>query len=309
MIKDQKMNKSELLIKSYTEQIQKEFPEVQITETRLISHGWDHYILVVDNKYVFRFPKDKEQTDRFKRELRLLEYLKPKVSVSLPDYVFIAADQKFGGYPFLDGEEMYPESLALLNEKQKKDIAQQLGEFLTHLHNIPPQDIERLGYVEEEGGYYWSKADAEKRFESIKKLVFPKLSTEEQQFIAKNFKEYLSYSFNYEKVLVHSDFTASHILLNGKQGTLTGIIDFGDSEIAEPALDFAGLWHYYDEGFVKEVFSHYKRPTDPEMLERAKYPARLDGATILLDIAQGEEIPMSWQDGVEVLRRAMAKGN
>ena len=39
--------------------------------------------------------------------------------------------------------------------------------------------------------------------------------------------------------VIHSDIMPEHIIVNPKTHTLSGIIDFGDIEIGDPAYDFA----------------------------------------------------------------------
>jgi len=46
----------------------------------------------------------------------------------------------------------------------------------------------------------------------------------------------------YERTLIHSDLTDRNILVNPNDGKLTGILDWGDVRISDPALDFCGLF-------------------------------------------------------------------
>ena len=47
---------------------------------------------------------------------------------------------------------------------------------------------------------------------------------------------------NYEPVLVHGDLTTKNILVDLDNGKLGGVLDWGDSCITDPALDFCGLF-------------------------------------------------------------------
>ena len=297
----------EQLKQARLEQIKKEFPDIKIDDSRLINHGWDHDVIVLNNQEIFRFPKDNEQQESFKRELQFLKYLKDKTTVPIPDYKYVASDQSFGGYPLLKGEEVFPEKFALLSVEQKDNVAQQLGEFLTVIHTTPIVEIERIGYVEKTGGHFWSREDAEKRFQRIKELVLPKLTEKERGWVEKNCEEYLSFSFNYQKVLLHSDITAAHLLVDVNQGKLSGVIDFGDVEIGDPALDFAGLFYYYGEDFGQKVVDYYKGQVDPDMIKRAHYPVRLSAAGHFLEIIEGDHIPLNWEQAHDVLVKVMKK--
>ena len=46
--------------------------------------------------------------------------------------------------------------------------------------------------------------------------------------------------FAFEPALIHGDLAMEHVLVDDKGG-LSGVIDFGDAMVADPALDFAGF--------------------------------------------------------------------
>ena len=54
----------------------------------------------------------------------------------------------------------------------------------------------------------------------------------------------------------HGDFWHKHVYFDPDTGGLTGIIDWGDTCIQDPAFDFFGLWAY-GERFIDSVLSHY----------------------------------------------------
>ncbi len=66
-----------------------------------------------------------------------------------------------------------------------------------------------------------------------------------------------SIDHSYEPVLAHDDLWYKHIYHDPSTGRLTGIIDWGDIEITDPAKDFYGFW-VYGESFLDEVLSHYE---------------------------------------------------
>ncbi len=66
-----------------------------------------------------------------------------------------------------------------------------------------------------------------------------------------------SIDHSYEPVLAHNDLWYKHIYHDPSTGKLTGIIDWGDIEITDPAKDFYGFW-VYGESFLDEVLSHYE---------------------------------------------------
>ncbi len=53
---------------------------------------------------------------------------------------------------------------------------------------------------------------------------------------------------------IHGDLSADHVLI--RNGRLSGVIDWGDACLGDPALDFAALWHELGETFAREVAKH-----------------------------------------------------
>ena len=61
-------------------------------------------------------------------------------------------------------------------------------------------------------------------------------------------------------VLVHNDVSAEHILLDEAARAITGVIDWGDVAIGDPAVDLAGVFHWGGPAFVDAVLQAYRGP-------------------------------------------------
>jgi aminoglycoside phosphotransferase (APT) family kinase protein len=83
-------------------------------------------------------------------------------------------------------------------------------------------------------------------------------------------------------VLAHADLGAEHILEHG--GAVTGVIDWTDAAVTDPALDFARLYRDFGPDFLAEVLGAYGGGA-PER-ERITFFAR---CAALEDLAYGRE--------------------
>jgi aminoglycoside phosphotransferase (APT) family kinase protein len=54
---------------------------------------------------------------------------------------------------------------------------------------------------------------------------------------------------------------------------VSGIIDWGDAAIGDPAVDFAGLYTWYGEIWLESVLESYLGPLDSEVISRTRYLA------------------------------------
>jgi aminoglycoside 2''-phosphotransferase len=80
-------------------------------------------------------------------------------------------------------------------------------------------------------------------------------------------------NFQFIPVLVHGDLCPDHILFDRGAKRITGVIDFGDVRIGDPACDFQ-LREEYGETFWEELLAHYRLPVDESFFRRLKFYER-----------------------------------
>ncbi len=220
------------------QEIKTNFPDLSWKSSKYISVGFDNYVIILDNKIVFRIPKNDYSKKILKDEIKLLKQLAGKISSKIPSYTFIA--KNCAGYPIIKGEKLKLPTLM---------IAKQIAEFLTELHSV--------------------KISAPERFE-LKE--FKKLQKDAKKILpGHNFDSFFSelkiiFKTPHNKVLIHGDFSPDNIII--KNGKLAGVIDFTDRAIHDPAFDFIFLWDFGRE-FVEAVHAHYKGEKTG-ILERSK---------------------------------------
>ena len=229
-----------------------------------------------------------------------------KFPVDVPDYAYLPDDLSFGGYHIVPGRPMRPSIFNKLNGATRKNVARELGQFLSVLHALPVSQARVLGVTEEDGGHGESKSHTERRYEAIRQVLFPELNNDERHWLEKYYGDYLRLGFEFPLKVVHNDMTDDHIYLEPELQKLGGIIDFADVEITDPTMDFAGLW-LYGGPFAEDVLNHYDNDVDDELFERSKLPYRVHSAEKMLELLQGtpSAIPHSFANLRKQLNRAM----
>lgn len=104
---------------------------------------------------------------------------------------------------------------------------------------------------------------------------------------------------------VHGDFSPDNIMVDPPSGRLIGVIDWGNAALGDPALDFMPLvlWQGWD--FLHNVVSAYRRPMEPDFIDRVRYHAQIQSLQWLTDTIKRRADPtlhMTW------LRNAFALG-
>jgi aminoglycoside 2''-phosphotransferase len=220
--------------------IQTEFPELPFSKAELNDFGEDHAVIVLDGRWVFRFPRGAEAAARGTTERRLLAALAPVSPVAVPHYEHVARDGAFAGYRMIVGRELTEAAFAALPHPRQEAVLAEIGGFLRALHALPPTLLEALP----EGA---RSADADafvalyaERREQLAAALGERLSRAADRFYATLPAAVASG----RRAVVHGDMTEDHVLLDPDAGRLAGVIDFTDAALGDPAYDFAFLWAY-----------------------------------------------------------------
>lgn len=120
--------------------IAEQFPEVEQRSIRLLGEGWDNTMWLVDEEWVFRFPRRAMVLAGLENEIVHLPRLARLLPLSIPVPTLIGRPSEgfewpFYGAPFLPGREL---AAADLGEEARVLLGRRLGEFLRVLHSLEP---------------------------------------------------------------------------------------------------------------------------------------------------------------------------
>lgn len=277
--------------------IAKEFPRLKIDQYKFISQGWDHEVLLINQKIIFRFPNSKEYAPRLKNEIKLLHILAGKTPANIPNYQWIARDYSFGGYEILPGHELMTDYFNKI-QAQHDSLARQLAAFLTAIHTLPGTVLELL---------HLEAAQLKKEQATLKAQLEEHLSSKLDSRDLSLAREALT---DTDKALdkkiaptfTHHDITERHLLWDEPADRL-GVIDFSDMCLGDPAFDFAELYCYGSD-FVQKVYAHYAGPKDNNFLRRAFAYHRRVGVFLLANSLVAQKI--SFEEAKQQFDRIMA---
>ncbi len=282
---------SQDLTKTFTDKIASEFPDLKYNSAKLVTHGWDNNIIILDDAFVFRFPRNDEYVNKFKTEVKLIKYLQDKVSIAIPNYKYLSKDNSFGGYPLIAGDVLKPELLESQPDNVKEKIAVDLADFLTKIHQTPKGVIDEMSTP----NGAWNYDHVKKLYAEIKETLYPILSEDEINWLDVQFQNYFSLKGEVKMSLIHSDLNNGNILFNVKACRLSGILDFADAEYNDSALDFSPLLDY-GEDFMRSVINHYKGFKDEDLMQRAKFRRLVGMVENMLEITKGKKLPTTYEE-------------
>lgn len=268
--------------------IQKSFPNLKWQEFKFIDAGWDHEIIQLDNKYIFRFPNSPKYVAMLRDEIELLAYLSDRVRARIPYYSYVAKDFSFGGYIMLPGEALSTERFHTLSEAQQNKAAKDIAEFLTDIHSINTAQLDKfsVGIEADFAGYGNVVAEADE-------YLKPNLSKDDYQVIVEMLNDIvLVQKYPRPLRLIHDDIAPKHLIWDDTTEKV-GFIDFSDRVISDPAYDFAELYTY-GEAFVDKVYELYQgTDKNEQFLSRAKAYMKAIGIHSLANTYRTEKMQHS----------------
>jgi aminoglycoside phosphotransferase (APT) family kinase protein len=186
------------------------------TTTRLVDEGYDFEIAIVDDEWVFRFPRRSQVNEALELEIVLLPVLARALPVEVPRFEYISREPLFVSYRLIRGAP-------LVNEDGDGVRA-----LLDALHAIDFSDLplEPVDWVE---AYRSQCAEFER-------VVVPLFGRDERMRAEQLFVE-VETLVGFEPRLLHADLGPAHVLV--RDGRIAGVIDWADMRVGDPALDYA----------------------------------------------------------------------
>jgi aminoglycoside 2''-phosphotransferase len=265
------------------------FPDLAIERCRPVAQGWDSVAVAVNNDLIFRFPKRREVEPQYALEARLLPALASALPLPIPDVAFLwpggaTYPNVFIGHHLMPGVQL---AAAHLAPERAPGLAQQLGQFLSALHRFPKERASQLGVPKSDQAGW--RRQYQEQYAQIQGQILPLLALPAQAHIADEWRAFLADQARLPIALIHHDLNGEHILYDPARSAISGIIDWGDSAIGDPAIDFAGLLADYGEDFTEGVLSHYQCEVDRSFRDRVRfYCGAMPLNSVLFGLATGQ---------------------
>jgi aminoglycoside phosphotransferase (APT) family kinase protein len=251
--------------------IEAQFPALVPAHVEPLGAGWDNTAYQINEMYVFRFPRRQLVIRCLEMEARLMPALGPRLPLPVPIPEFLGTPSEVFPWPFL-GHRKIPGRTACtvhLDDTQRTQLAEPLARFLKALHTIPADEAARLG----------AGSDPFQRLDMAPRLSRARTTLDElvQRGILDNLKPLWCllnaapalYSAR-ANTLVHGDLYARQLLLDS-EGQVSGIIDWGDVHLGNPAVDFALAHSFLPAQAHAEFRQAYGRIDEPTwQLARAR---------------------------------------
>lgn len=258
---------------SYVDRIKQVYPRMVIDDIQLNEVGQNNDVLIVNKSIVFLFPKYLEGMERLRDETLILEHVNKQITLPIPVPIYQSFDlfearKVFTGYALIPGTSLWRRDFAkITDEVQLEKIASQLVSFLTELHAISKDQVKQI--IPQQN--FNLRTEFTNLHKKTQVKLFPFMRDDARRDVSRLFENFFTQinDFKLKPTLIHGDFGASNILWDPSKQEITGIIDFGGSELGDPAYDFAGILASYGETFFNKCIALY--PNGEEIAERTYF--------------------------------------
>jgi aminoglycoside phosphotransferase (APT) family kinase protein len=238
-----------------------QFPSLAGAPVRHVADGWDNSVLLVGD-VLFRFPRREVAVEVQARELAVLPHLAPLVPLPVPVPTHFGTPAGDYPWPFWGAAMVPGDELARVPDADRTAAAEAAGSFLRALHDVvldvdlPVDPMDRAA----------PRLRAQRTRQWLDELAAQRLLAPSRAVDAVVDVDLGPPDGPY--VLVHGDLHLRHLLVD-EQARATGVIDWGDTCFADPAVDLSLAYAAFN-GAARDAMLAAYGPVDAERELRAR---------------------------------------
>jgi aminoglycoside phosphotransferase (APT) family kinase protein len=249
-------------------------PDLRCAPLVPLGEGTDHVAYLVGERLVVRLGEDAADVQR---EARLLTEVAALSPLPVPQPVLVAPEEGCLAYVKLPGVPLLeiPEAR---RSPHAPAIAAELGRLLRELHAADPTRMAELVDRDQLAFAEWLDEAAE-RYAAVVETIPPAHRRAIAAFLRARPPDpppRLTFS--------HNDLGIEHVLVDVARWTVTGILDWSDAALADPARDFGVLYRDLGPAALQAALQAYGPAADAGLRHRAAFHAR---CALLEDLAFG----------------------
>lgn len=239
-----------------------------VDEITFVEHGADNVVAIVNEAFVFRFPRNNDAAKRLYFETALLQKIGKRLQVlQVPELLQVHTQPFYTVARYIEGQHLNGKAIVTLTEDEQAAIGQKIAAFSAQLNQaVSGLEIRRLRVeagvegLDEPWDAYFDRLFVRERLpnEKLRPII-------EQQYAL--WKELVKHEErNYA---IHDDLHPSNLLFEGP--VLQGVVDFGDANAGSIEEELRWLYsmgdivlhaaidHYQQLAGVTVAYDHVKQ--------------------------------------------------
>lgn len=203
--------------------------------------GWDSAATVVEGRWLDRRPRRPEVAGRLRAETTLLPLIAPRLPLAVPVPIVVEEEPLRVRHQLVPGSACRPDRLTA-------EDGARVGAFLRALHDVDPETAVEAGARDATA----VRAEYDATLADFAARVVPMLPAERREHARRLLADAAAPA---PLALVHGDLGPSHLLVS--DGRVSGVIDWTDAGIDDPAIDLAWTLHGTPAAFADALADAY----------------------------------------------------
>ena len=226
-------------------------PKFLKTKFKRLPGGWDSIALIGDG-WVFKFPQSDKNRAKLRREAKLLDFLRPRVTMTLPHMILHEGPMLFSQHAIIPGDDIEQDQYDALDTRQRDAMAMRLARFYAELHALPLPRLHAVGAVPV---VPWRRA------KDILERAKPLLPKKHLPLLERTMKAYGRTSIcGDEMIFGYFDGHGWNMAFDHKTGTLNGLFDFADAGYGPRHRDLS-YSNFISADLTLRIIDHYEQMT------------------------------------------------
>ncbi|PLP56047.1 aminoglycoside resistance protein [Mesorhizobium loti] len=256
------------------------FPDLTGSCFSLLTQGWDSIAVDVDERLIFKFPRNTLAERSLIREIGLLDVIRPAIVMPVPDIQLIAGPRIFSRHRKLKGNYLETPHYARLPAEAREDLALRLARFYVDLHGLDVETMRAAGAGPVEA---WSQPDV------VRDKVLPVLSGDLKILAERIIASWADLPPDpYGTTYGFFDGHGWNMAFDHETNRLNGVYDFADSGFGPLHRDFI-YSNFISTDLTERIVSGYEALSGC-VLERERIEV-LTGAHRLWELAEAVDDP------------------
>jgi aminoglycoside phosphotransferase (APT) family kinase protein len=253
--------------------LERRFPDVRLDGLRHLGSGWEFDAYLSPGGWVFRLPRRPEGARELAREPPVLDLVRPVLApdVAVPRPELFAHPGPDFPYPVVGHRLVEGVGADHPDVPEHPALPAQLGATLGRLHAVSTDRARDAGVdVDPDGVRAWDREmrevlDELRGTSPVADAALNRLPDEEE--VPADYAGPLRF--------IHNDLCPDHVLVRRDTGELSGLIDWTDAALADPALDFVFPVTWRGWGFTEDLLASYGPTLDGGFVPRLRHLARV----------------------------------
>jgi hypothetical protein len=278
-------------LKIYRDAIERTFSELRGAPMSLLTEGWDSVGVDVDDRLIFKFPRDEDAERALVREHAILSIVRPAIGLLVPELHLHDGPPLFSRHKKIPGEHLLTADYERLGGAPRSRLGQQLGRFYAELHALDQQLFAGLPPVQ---------FDPEPTPDEILSGLEQVLPAELRGFAERSIAEWRTLPPDpHGTVFGFFDGHGWNMAFDRTTGVLNGIYDFADARFGPLQKDFI-YSNFVSRDLTARIIDAYEtitgRPIDRHRVEL------LTSVQFISEVAGWETYPEKLPKMIETLR-------